>query len=1457
MHDQEMLMGKRANNVSDDVQEMDNLTGLLGRDGFFGRMRERLVEDPGIGSLDQHTVIYFNILNFKLYNMTFGLEAGDQFLRFFADLLQQEFPGDLLARFSDDHFVVCSSRKDLEEALTLLYNRCMEQDLCVHAGLRPVGADTKEDMLTLVCDQAKIACDSLKTGAAYFDYYREELKQELERNLYVIENLDHAIAKGYIQIYYQPVVRSLNGKISSMEALTRWVDPDRGLLTPAMFIPVLEEANLIHKLDRYVIREVGRMLRDSIEKELPIIPVSFNLSRADFVVGNSFDELEHTVQKYGLQREYLCVEITESILMSDKTLVMNALQKFHEAGYSVWMDDFGSGYSSLNLLKEFPFDELKIDMLFLKNLDEKGRQIVRTIVDMAKKLGIHTLAEGAETAEHVDFLRDIGCEKIQGFYYGRPQPIDLMRKHVQDFGLDFETRAEAHLYEKAGAVNVITEVPVAIFTNKGEQLQMIYANAAYQQVLDTLGGRNENELNKIIDQPDYALYRRFQEFTRAVIECREERTLYYVDNGQKLRLQARTIAGVGDKYLIKARLDNITFEDEKEKPLQFDGIIRNLMMVFSGFYQICPEEDSFLVLEDAAQIERVARTFYGVRRILEKFLEENVYIDDRERCREYFGQFLESDFFEKNKRATFCDWFRVRQTDGSYKWMEYMILVMKDSRYRLLVCAKEAAIEYADDPKATLQRMVSDTLNQNESIFDIDQDEPLRIWEGLLKRSPVLFFTTDKYGLVKTVSHAFLDFLGLHAPEEAIGKNWDELGFHVSSDQLQKDVISVLQRGRTITNHPHACIVNGVSRHVLVNLYPVYQEGRVDGLFGYLYDNDQIASMQKDMERSYCTDEVTGLLNLYGVTLPGNEMYRSYHAAGHDFQAVMIEIPELKELYVKYGADKIDEILPRLIMQIRQVCSPNIVQARISLSRFLFLVRTEKEDEGALFIQRLCDTINQIHSLQGYPCTFFAQGVCAFAEEAESFDRLLFLLQTRLSNELDRVTKANTEKNVLTFELEKFDERDDRIYIADPETYELIYMNYAWRRDLNLEKSFDCKAKKCYEIIYGETKPCETCANNILKRKSFYTSNYHHPLTGKDYSFCDTLVPYGDRMVRYSTAYCVSDLSQAVMKKEQLVYTELTANDAISIALRESDPNVGIRKLLERITIDMKASKTFLFEENRQNQMTNTYVWDVNYGSGRMARMPQPPQEVSNTMQEIFAVSNEFKVEKIELIRQDLPFLYKYFKEIGCKSLIALPIRREGGVIGFVGTIDPSPESMRAAGLFLGTLMRFLSILLRNRDIMQQLDSVSKRDDLTGVMNRRAYNELQNNHKLEHPTAVIYADVNGLKEINDTKGHKAGDALIRSAANVMSSMAGSEYVFRMGGDEFLIISQVQDRMDAYLFCDKLQKAFVKEGVSVAIGMRYGRGKGEEINPLVVEADRRMYIVKEKMHQQMKEQQKEK
>ena len=407
--------------------EKDRLTGLLTRDEFH-----RQADYIKAGGL---AVVWFNLDNFKMFNKRFGFEHGDDILKEIALILGSTFSHDtdrnsLIARFSDDNFVVLTDwtmvEINIDTVQEYLYSLHENVTLRLRAGIY---FPSENDDIRSSCDRAKLACDSIRKNHSVSScMFHDGMSRELSLQQHILDTLEAAMARGYISVLYQPIVRLATGKICGAEALARWNDDEKGIIPPSEFIPTLENYREIHKLDVYAVKRVCNDYRARNEAGLPLVPVSVNLSRLDFELCDIIGEIEEAVTLCNIPRSMVKIEITESINDKDMTVLNLGIEKFRALGYEVWMDDFGSGYSSLNVLKDYNFDTIKFDMKFLHGFDinksEKAKYIISSNLEMARLMGMQALAEGVETSGQLEYLRSIGFDKAQGYYFGRPMKLD-------------------------------------------------------------------------------------------------------------------------------------------------------------------------------------------------------------------------------------------------------------------------------------------------------------------------------------------------------------------------------------------------------------------------------------------------------------------------------------------------------------------------------------------------------------------------------------------------------------------------------------------------------------------------------------------------------------------------------------------------------------------------------------------------------------------------------------------------------------------------------------------------------------------------------------------------------------------------------------------------------------------------------------------------------------------------
>ena len=407
------------------VHETDPVTGLPNMLHFRRHAGQVLEDAKASGAKPEY--LYFDLINFKEFNEAYGFLNGDQLLKQLGEYMLRLFRHSLVARISDDHFIVLStmSAEESISCIESLKDMLRKEQRGVVMGLR-VGiyrAEEGDTDASLACDRARIACNSIKNSYdAQYYVYDKKLEDELHRKHYIAANIDKAIENGYIRVFYQPIVRLDDGKLCDLEALARWDDPVYGMLSPAVFIDVLENHHLIHKLDIAMTELVCINMREAIERGLKPVPISLNFSRKDFDSCDMAEKLIEITDRYGISHDMIEVEITESALTDHADALSLAMKKLKAAGFKLWLDDFGSGYSSLNSLKDFPFDVLKIDMKFLAGFEENERTkpILSSVVHMSDEIGMMALSEGVETDEQREFLRSIGCERAQGYFFGKP-----------------------------------------------------------------------------------------------------------------------------------------------------------------------------------------------------------------------------------------------------------------------------------------------------------------------------------------------------------------------------------------------------------------------------------------------------------------------------------------------------------------------------------------------------------------------------------------------------------------------------------------------------------------------------------------------------------------------------------------------------------------------------------------------------------------------------------------------------------------------------------------------------------------------------------------------------------------------------------------------------------------------------------------------------------------------------
>ena len=381
-----------------------------------------------------YALVVVNINRFKAVNDIYGFEQGDQVLKQVASALRAEMQeGELFCRSSADMFLLllaCPDRTELGrrvDALALRAGRyCLDDGQCLPLSLTCGIYLVDEDVpFYIIMDRANLAWAAAKQHAGQiYAFYDEEFRRQIVIEKNIESRMDQALEDGEFKVYLQPKCDFRTGQILSAEALVRWQSPQKGMIPPDQFIPLFEKNGFVLKLDMFMLRETLALLKRWKEENKPLIPIGVNFSRLHLEDPRFIEVLAQTADQYGVEHHLLEIELTESVVFGNVELMKQVIDGLHEKGFAVAMDDFGAGYSSLNVLKNLDFDCVKLDKEFLARGEgnPRMRQIISGLVGMIKSLGSQIVAEGVETKEQAEFLSSIGCDLAQGYWFSRPLP---------------------------------------------------------------------------------------------------------------------------------------------------------------------------------------------------------------------------------------------------------------------------------------------------------------------------------------------------------------------------------------------------------------------------------------------------------------------------------------------------------------------------------------------------------------------------------------------------------------------------------------------------------------------------------------------------------------------------------------------------------------------------------------------------------------------------------------------------------------------------------------------------------------------------------------------------------------------------------------------------------------------------------------------------------------------------
>lgn len=1262
---------------------------------------------------------------------------------------------------------------------------------------------------------------------------------------YIASHFKEALLSGCITVCYEPVLRALTGKICAFEALARWHDPEYGDIAPHDFIPVLEAHDKVHLLDYFVTKVTMQNLHTRRRQKLPIVPVILNLSRRDFLVSDPVRVLNHLTEKYRLPRIYFQVEITETAFVEDEAIITKAIGHLRQNGYSVTLDNFGEGHSSLAALQRNAIDEISLDGIFFDNFTEATRQLLTSILLMAKTLGIHTAAEGVRTEDQADFLRRIGCEKMQG-------PIcRTMARPLEEGALAqpyrFETRLEQQIFHRAGLTNLVTETPTALFSDDGNHLHILTTNASYQKMLRLSHFDSLPEANKLLLELPQVIHVRLRALADATIRSHQMETELFISNGRYFYLKLHNIAGTNGFYIHRAELQFLQQGQESSTDEEYDHIVRHLMRFYHDIYLIDNQQNRIEIITASISSKRAGSHLQGIMTAFMRFARLHIHQDDQRRFLQYIHGLAQGN--QIPLASTKFDLFRVKVPNGSFHWTNFSLTSFQYNDHPCqLLCLRDFVFEELTDR----DRLIN-TVMASYGFTTLPEDPERQItdaalWRTLTQFSSRKLFWKDRDGHFCGASPAFLRYYGIQNINELIGKSDRDLGWHLSDTYMDQCEMTVLQKGEPIHNGHGRCIARGRQHAISFSKYPIYQGTKIVGLLGEFRDVEEERSYHQ-LQRKLCLiDEETDLYNYRGMILASVEFADNLRQNKVGYVGAMFVVPEFASFAKLYGDSIRHAAMKRICAIIKKTMPATTVIAHTGSGVFVLFLKGQTVGTMRTFIEQIQAELTTITEIEGFTCHFSVRYALESGSEARSSDEFLQILSSRCLDYMPSFGVTGMIHDQIPFDLEKFDHTNRLIYIADPETYDLLYANPA--QLLHSQQPPDCQyaGQKCYRLIAGLSAPCSTCPKDKLRRDRFHFRQFHSMRTSKDYLIWNTLISWENRSCIFSDSLDVEHMLAIYANGRLTTRDDISINDITSLAIQEEDPNVGILRMMEKLGRTLKATHVVLMEEESDGfHLSCTYEWHPDDATPLRQRLQHITILENKAFYNAFHSSPVLLVDNASTYAKRHPEIQALHQGEWQRYAIG-QLMIEHRSLGYIAIINPAKDRFTAIAKPLHTVLRVTSIMMRNRDNIKKLHAISTIDQLTGVGNRRALTDFIANRL--HPGsmyAIFFIDVNGLKKMNDTFGHARGDLLIQTIAYVLANIAQKDHVFRLGGDEFLALMPCRSDEEAIIIIDRIEQSMHIHHCSAAIGYVLCLAPFSNLDAIIHEADEKMYRDKKKKH----------
>ena len=976
--------------------ENDILTGLFKKEKFEKATALMLRKYT-----DQKFVfVTMDIDGFKAYNSFFGVKKGDELIQFVGGLLSAtmvSLPIAHYAHYVGDAFCMCFPYDEelLQSIVSMfvaelrIYN--MEYTIKPSFGVYII-EDPNLDV-ELMHDRAVLASKSVKGKYnQYIGMYDNVLHTQMIDEQQILNDMDAALEQREFQVYYQPKVSLQTGKTCGAEALVRWIHPEKGMIMPGQFVPVFEKNGFICKLDYYVWEEVCKFIRRGIDKGVPSMPVSVNVSMANIYNPAFVDHIVKLVQKYQIPPMLFNLEFTESTLFQNVDRIRDIMDKLHSYGFLIFMDDFGSGYSSLNMLKDLPVDVLKIDMHFLpKNPDEeKGGKILAAVIRMAGWLNIPVVVEGAETAHQISFLKEVGCDYVQGYYFSKPIPetnyVDLLTGRTQTAKIpEMEEGRElvTEIWTSDALVEKLFEniaEPTAVFEVSEKGYRFLRENSSFIRKFGKADKRDTNRY--VVDSITDPKIRRllYDEIQWAILTKGSSQCEFPIESREKnmwLSLKIQYVEGVGQKHILTALIHDITAEKKMEEALSKskEALSKSTEALSKSEEETrFQEQYSTIVLKTA----NLSAWIYDIRNRCAYRQGDKTSSEENFRKYDMPEELIKKKMVHPKETEKFREFMSKLENGCSYVEDIFRLKQEHERKYRyfMVKCSNTYDGEGKPYRAVGILQDVSAMQEMRKSYF-MEMDFNRTRLSDVLGASMINLTTHKLEKIMVYIKGREVTLDGINYENyamraiEVFGDDKETKEFILGMDDAR--LSKAYENGDRYLQHTflHCWKDSGKQQWLMIEVYLRKRPETGELMaFGYLRDVDKQMREKLKLEESAHCDHMTGLYN-HDYTLECLENYLTKEGKKGIHALFMIDLDDFKKINDTYGHIVGDEVIQSIGEKLNILFRKSDIIGRFGGDEFLVLVKDIGSVEAAKAkAKHLCEQLDLCMQIQGHEIHF-------------------------------------------------------------------------------------------------------------------------------------------------------------------------------------------------------------------------------------------------------------------------------------------------------------------------------------------------------------------------------------------------------------------------------------------------------------------------------------------------------